>query len=508
MKMKMTVEKTLDINAHNYPFREAVIFEDARITYAGLNTRVNQKANAFLSLGVKKGTHVGTLFFNCMEVVESVFALLRIGAVVVPLNIRLSEKELAYIVDQSGVSILVFQDQLEELARKIKPVCTRVRLFVSSGRNPSPEFADLEKETLEQPGKNPGVALSGMDPATIIYTAGTTGRPKGVVSTHDNWMWAVLNYIIALNSRNDKSLTVFPLFHAAAFAALFVAMADGATQIFMREFNPAKVLEMIEKEKVTRLGNPPTVYRMLLQVPNISDYDLSSVLHLGSGSESIPDDTRNRLKKVFPNAGILENYGMTETCGGLTTRFESDTDTKPYSVGLPHFSVKIRVVDEQGLDVRTGETGEIIASGPNIMKEYYKNPEKTAEALRDGWLYTGDLGRYDEDGFLYIIERKHHMIISGGENIYPKEVEDVLFRHPKIAEAAVFGLPDEIWGERVCAAVVVKEGEKLESMEVIEFCKENLAGFKKPKAVFFVDTLPKSSIGKALRSELKKQFSG
>ena len=226
----------------------------------------------------------------------------------------------------------------------------------------------------------------------------------------------------------------------------------------MKDFNPQKVLETIEKEKITRLGNPPTVYRMLLQVPNIADYDLSSVLHLGSGSESIPDDTRNRLKKVFPNAGILENYGMTETCGGLTTRVEIDTDAKPYSVGLPHLSVKIRVVDDRGLDVKPGEIGEIIACGPNIMKEYYQNPEKTAEALRNGWLHTGDLGHFDQEGFLYIIERKHHMIISGGENIYPKEVEDVLFRHPKIAEAAVFGLPDAIWGEKVCAAVVVKQG--------------------------------------------------
>ena len=203
--MKMTVEKTLGINAHNHPFREAVVFEDARATFAGLNARVNQKANAFLSLGIKKGTHVGTLFFNCMEVVESVFALLRIGAVVVPLNIRLSPTELEYVVDQSDVSVLVFQDRLEEVARKIQPACTKVELFVSSGQNPSPEFIDLERKTLEQPNEYPGIELSGEDPATIIYTAGTTGRPKGVVSTHDNWMWAVVNYIVALNSRHDKS---------------------------------------------------------------------------------------------------------------------------------------------------------------------------------------------------------------------------------------------------------------------------------------------------------------
>jgi fatty-acyl-CoA synthase len=504
--MEMTVDKYLDINAHNFPQREAVVFEDARATFAELNARVNRKANAFHSLGVKKGTHVGTLFFNCMEAVESIYALLKIGAVVVPLNIRLASAEMEYVVQQSDVTALVFQDRLEELARKIMSTCPKINLFASSGNSPSDEFIDLEKKTLEQSSEDPGLELLGEDPATIIYTAGTTGRPKGVVCTHDNWMWAVVNYMVALNSRYDKSLTVFPLFHAAAFVGLFVSIAAGVTYVFLKDFNPQKVLEMIEKEKITRLGNPPTVYRMLLQVPNIADYDLSSVLHLGSGSESIPDDTRNRLKKVFPNAGILENYGMTETCGGLTTRDEIDTESKPYSVGLPHFSVKIRVVDDQGLDVQPGETGEIIACGPNIMKEYYQNPGKTREALQDGWLYTGDLGRFDQEGFLYIIERKHHMIISGGENIYPKEVEDVLFRHPKIAEAAVFGLPDDIWGEKVCAAVVVKAEQRLESAEVIDFCKENLAGYKKPKIVYFVEALPKSPIGKALRSELKKQF--
>jgi fatty-acyl-CoA synthase len=506
--MEMTVDKFIDINAHNFPHREAVVFEDARATFAELKARVNQKAKAFHSLGVKKGIHVGTLFSNCMEAVESIYALLKIGAVVVPLNIRLSSAELEYVVDQSDVTALVFHDRFEELVKKINPNCKKVKIFACSGKNPPAEFADLEKRTMEQSSEDPGVELSRDDPASIIYTAGTTGLPKGVVCTHDNWMWAVVNYMVALNSRQDKSLTVFPLFHAAAFVGLFVSIAAGVTYVFMKDFNPQKVLETIEKEKITRLGNPPTVYRMLLQVPNISDYNLSSVLHLGSGSESIPDDTRNRLKKVFPNAGILENYGMTETCGGLTTRDEIDTQTKPYSVGLPHLSVKIRVVDKQGFDVKPGEIGEIIACGPNIMKEYYKNPEKTREALINGWLHTGDLGHFDQEGFLYIIERKHHMIISGGENIYPKEVEDVLFRHPKIAEAAVFGLPDDIWGEKVCAAVVVKQGEGLESAEVIDFCKEKLAGFKKPKVVYFVEALPKSPIGKALRSELKKQFVG
>jgi len=303
-----------------------------------------------------------------------------------------------------------------------------------------------------------------------------------------------------------KSLTVYPLFHAGSIANLAGNIFAGYTLVILKAFDPVQMLQLIQEEKVNRLGNPPTVYKMILQQPDIEKYDLSSVRYLMSGSEVMPDATRNQLKKVFPNAGIIDNYGMTETCGGTTSRSEEYTEAKPYSVGLPPVSLRVRVVNEQGEDTAPGEVGEIIVRGPNVMQEYYKDPEKTAEALRNGWLYTQDLGRLDEDGFLYIVERKKNMIISGGENIYPKEVEDVLYRHPKIAEVAVYGAPDEVWGEKVCAAVVLKKGEQLTAEEVIEFSKQNLASFKKPKFVEFVDELPKSPIGKVLRTELKKRF--
>jgi acyl-CoA synthetase (AMP-forming)/AMP-acid ligase II len=220
----------------------------------------------------------------------------------------------------------------------------------------------------------------------------------------------------------------------------------------------------------------------------------------------MPDETRRRLMKTFTRAGIIEGYGMTETCGITTVRQKEYTDSKPYSVGLTPSIIQVRVVDEQGDEVAPNEIGEIIVRGPNVMKEYYKDPEKTAEALRDGWLWTHDLGRRDKEGFLYIIERKNDMIKSGGENIYPKEVEDILYRHPKIAEAAVFGVRDPVWGQNVFAAVVLKNGAKMRSEEVIQYCKENLASFKKPKHVEFVDSLPRSPIGKVLRSELRKRF--
>ena len=508
--MKMTLGSILDVNAHNYPNREAFIFKETRITYSELNSIVSKRANALFHLGVNKGDHIGTLFANCMEVVETILAIWKIGAVLVPLSFRLSPNELSYIIEHSEISMVVFQDKFEEIIKKIKPLVPNVKSFLFSGNTPSNEFIDFDLESNKQPNQMPKLEVEEDDTATILYTAGTTGKPKGVVATHANWVWACVNYLVALTKgkyQHGIGLTVFPLFHAGALGNLCAMLWGGVTSIFLEKFDPVRILEMIEKEKITRLGNPPTVYKMLLQVPNIKKYDLSSVKFLASGSEMMPDETRNQLKKIFPGAGIVENYGMTETCGGISTRREIFTDSKPYSVGLPHPFMKVRVVDNQGRSVAPGEAGEIIVSGPNIMKEYYKNPEQTAKTIRDGWLHTEDIGRFDEDGFLYVIERKHHMIISGGENIYPKEVEEILFKHPKIIEAAVFGLPDDIWGQKVCAAIVLKPGEQLSSEEVIEFCQDKLASFKKPKVIYFVETLPKSPIGKILRSVLKKQFS-
>ena len=382
--------------------------------------------------------------------------------------------------------MVIFQDKFEEIIKEIKPLVSNVKSFLFSGNTPLKEFIDFDSESNKQSNQMPKLEVEEDDIATILYTAGTTGKPKGVVATNANWVWACVNFLVALTKgkyQYDIGLTVFPLFHAAAIGNLLGGIYAGNTNIFLEKFDPIRILETIEQEKITRLGNPPTAYKMILQAPNIEKYDLSSVKFLMSGSEMMPDETRNQLKEVFPEAGIVENYGMTETCGGISTRREVFTDSKPYSVGLPHPFMKVRVVDNQGRNVAPGEAGEIIVSGPNIMMEYYKNPEQTAKTIRDGWLHTEDIGRFDEDGFLYVIERKHHMIISGGENIYPKEVEEILYKHPKIIEAAVFGLPDEIWGQKVCAAIVLKPGEQLSSDEVIEFCQEKIASFKKPKVV-------------------------
>ena len=505
--MEMTLGTILQITASKHPEREGLIFEDARASYSALNERVNQRANALLKMGISRKDHVATLAPNCMELVETIFAVWRIGAVLVPLNMRLSPGEMHYIIEHSDVTVLLFTDRFQETIHQIKPTLKKVRKFVSFNNPPSPGFDDFEVLTNGQGADVPPVGVIENDPATILYTSGTTGKPKGVVATHKNWVWACANASF-LKSQNApiKNLTVYPLFHAGSIINLCGSIFGGNPLVILKEFDPQIMLEQIQKEKVQRMGNPPTVYNMILQHPDIQKYDLSSVIYLNSGAEVMPNETRKRLSRVFVNAGFVDNYGMTETCGNTTSRSEEYTEAKPYSVGIPGITNQVRVVNSKGQDTTPGEVGEIIVRGPNVMQEYYKDPEKTAEAIRGGWLYTDDLGKMDEDGFLMIVERKKNMIISGGENIYPKEVEDVLYRHPKVVDAAVYGVPDKIWGEKVCAAIVLKAGEQMTVEEIIDFSKQNLASFKKPKFVEFIDALPRNTIGKVQRSELKQKF--
>lgn len=510
--MEMTISSIVDMNADKFPDSKAIIFEDARATYAQLGDRANQKANALLDLGVNRGDHVAVLATNCMELVETFLGIWRIGAVFIPLNFRLSPDELIYMVNHSDATSMIFLDKFEETVKRIRPSIEKIKKIMVIGENPSQEFIDFEAKTSSASTKHPSVEVNEEDVATILYTAGTTGKPKGVVATHKNWIWTCVGLRLISDESEEwwttrgKVLLAGPYFHAGGITNFIVHFFNRSPQVVLKQFNPVDALKWIEKEKVNRMQGVSTLYNMILQVPDIDKYDLSSIHTLGSGAETMPDETRNRLKKTFTKAGIMEGYGMTESCGFIAARKKQYTASKPYSVGLTPSTIQVRVVDEQGNEVASNEIGEIIVRGPNMMKEYYKDPGKTADALRDDWLWTHDLGRLDEEGFLYIIERKNDMIKSGGENIYPKEVEDALYRHPKISEAAVFGIPNPIWGQNVSAAVVLEQGEQMRAEEVIQFCQENLASFKKPKHVEFVDSLPRSPIGKVLRSELRKRF--
>jgi acyl-CoA synthetase (AMP-forming)/AMP-acid ligase II len=364
------------------------------------------------------------------------------------------------------------------------------------------EFGKIYKN---ESGEDVKTEIEEKDIAFILYTAGTTGRPKGVLLSHSNWIWTATNAALDADVQSgDRALLVFPLYHAGAILILTVNLYMGCSNVTTKSFDPERVMELIEKEKITRMAFPPTVWNFILQIPNLDRHDTSSVRYIGSGGESMPLETKKKLLKLFFNAGLGETYGMTEagTVSILNPKFAL---TKMASVGKTTVNSEIRLINSENKDVSAGEVGEILVRGPCVMAGYYKDHEATSHAIRDGWLHTGDFGRLDGDGFLYIVDRKKDMIITGGENVYPREIEEVLYRHPKILEAAVIGLPDPMWGEKIHAVVALKDGESLTEQEVINYAKENLSSFKKLKSIGFVDRLPRSPTGKVLKYVLRKR---
>lgn len=501
--MIINVPYFLRRNVHEYPHKIAVIFGEKRYSYKAFNERVNRLANALLQMGVSKGDKVAYLLPNCSEFAEISFALSKIGALSVPLNFRLKEEELQYIIDNSDSSFFFFSAQFRELVDKIIPRLRKVKKYLQVGGTQEYE------ETLAKasPGEPPIEVLED-DEHSIMYTSGTTGFPKGVVHTHKSRIWNSLNMLVDTGLRpTDIFAIITPLFHiAAGHTMLFSTIFIGGTVVILPTFSLPEFFATIAQEKITAFFAVPTMFQRMLDHPQFSAYDLSSVRLLFTGGAVTPPELKERIRKSFPGATLDDLMGLTE--GGPLTTFLPHRDAlrKPGSVGRAHFSQMVRVVNEKGEDVRGDEVGEIIVKGPAVMKEYYKNPEATAKALRDGWLYTGDLARVDEEGYQYLAVRRADLIISGGENIYPAEVERVLLLHPKVQEAAVIGVKDKEWGERVMAIVVLKPGEKAQEEEIIDFCKERLAGYKRPRQVAFVEELPKNQLGKVLYKELRDRF--
>jgi len=501
---KMTIPYLLKRGAFKHPDREAIVSEAGRWSYAQWEANANKRAWALNKQGIRKGDHVATIFLNGNEVLETYLALMKLGAVIVPLNVRFSPKELHYIVEHSDASALILSHEFESYIREIKEDLPKVKRYLKSGGETSGDMVSLEDIYQEESDQEPPVEIEEEDIACILYTAGTTGRPKGVLLSHRNCVWGAVNIACNVDLQSEyRVLMVFPLYHAAAFMILVSDLFVGCTNVTMRTFDPKRVMELIGEEKINRMTFPPTVWNFILQLPDLDQYDTKTVRALSSGAESMPLETKKKLLALFPNAGLGETYGMTESAATITTLHPKDVLRKMASVGKPFMNVEIRLVDEHDRDIAMGDAGEILARGPSIMVGYYKDPEATTRTLKGGWLHTGDLGRLDEEDFLSIVDRKKDMIITGGENIYPREIEEVLYTHPKILEAAVIGLADPSWGERIHAVVALKEGERLGEQEVIDYCKAHIASFKKPKSVEFVDRLPRSPAGKVLKRLLK-----
>ena len=494
------------------PRREAYVdsHADLRLTYAELNERSNRIANAFAAAGVRKGERVALLLMNSAEFMETYFGLAKIGAVIVPLNWRLVPDELEFILKDSGTTRLVFGEEFAEPVAELhgRGDRTDVRQWLQvDGGAETAWFAENYREFRDAgAATEPETGAADDDMLYIMYTSGTTGLPKGVVHTHNTSIWAILTIAVNCHYReDDRFLGALPMFHVGALTPFAVNVYQGATSVVMRSFEPLLAWQLLEREKITIGLMVPAMLNFMLQVPGFERFDRSNLRWIMTGAAPVPVALTKRYMDL--GIGVRQVYGLTETCGPACLMEAEDSLRKPDSTGKSFFHTSVRVVNERGEDCAPGEPGEVLVSGAHIMREYWNRPEASAEALVDGWLHTGDVAVMDEEGFVSIQDRIKDMIISGGENVYPAEIEKVLEAHPEIVEAAVIGQPSETWGESPLA-IVVRSSDTLGEGDVLGYCQGRLARFKQPRATVFVDEIPRNPSGKILKRILRKRYPG
>lgn len=511
--MKNNIGLFLTKRAHLSPKVDAYVDGDTRerCSFFELNERCNRTAHALLKSGVKPGDRVALLMMNSIEFVESFFAIAKIGAVAVPLNWRLVVGELSFILKDAGATTLIYGGQFANVVKELHDggeELTHVKTFIHVGGDDTrDDFAqDFEALLAESSTDEPKIGAAEDDLLYIMYTSGTTGLPKGAVHTHNTNIWACTTFAGTCDQYyKDRYLMALPLFHVGALAPLTSAVHQGVTCVVMPSFDPTKAWELIQDESVTSMLAVPAMLNFMLQSPAKDECDYSTVRWIMSGAAPVPVAFIEAYDKM--GIEIHQVYGLTETCGPACLILADDAIVKAGSTGKPFFHTDVRVVDADDNDVAPNVPGEVVVAGKHLMKEYWNRPEATAETIRNGWLYTGDVAVIDEEGFIYIQDRTKDMIISGGENVYPAEIENVILQHPDVAEVAVIGQPSEKWGESPFA-VVVKKNDSLTDIEVLGHCKGKLAPFKLPKAVAFIAEIPRNPTGKILKRILREEFPG
>lgn len=511
--MSLTLPEALGAAIGNFGSRPAIYSEDASLTWEAFGIRIARLSQVLNDLGVRRGDRFAIIAKNSHRVDEMKWAGFWAGAVPVPVNWRLAHREIAAVLEDCDARLVVVDPEHLPLVQRPEYVHWQGRILVLAERSEGtvPAVGDLIENALP---RSP-VACAGDDVAILFYTGGTTGRSKGVQITHGNLAINALQGGVALGPRqSDVYLHLTPMFHAAELLAT-PWFLTGAAHVYLPGFVPGQVLDTIERCRVTSMNIVPTMLIRLLGEPGFAQRDVSSVRTILFGSASMTADWVARVVRAFPEAQICSGYGLTETAPNATMLepellraavLEGRRPELVASVGKPLVGMSVRIADEAGNDVARGAAGEILMKGPNVMKGYLNRPEETAKALRDGWLHTGDFGHLDEDGNLYILDRIKDMVISGGENVYSAEVETVLAECDDIEEAAVFGIPDEVFGEAVCAAVVVKHGASASAERFSTFCRERMAAYKVPRLFAFVDVLPRTPIGKIAKGELRARF--
>lgn len=488
------------------PDRIGLIFEGRKFSYRECNARANRAAHAFARLGVKQGDRVGLLMANSSEFVDCFFGLAKLGAIVVPLNWRLTAPELAFIANDAGIDMLAYNTEYAQTVAAMRGSISATT-YIAVGDAPAGDLSYAELTTAASDAE-PDPAGHGDDALVLMFTSGTTGNPKGAVLTHDNLFYDSCTVQMSTDWRvGDRVLVALPLFHIGALIYVAIATHIGATTVLMKAFDPVGFLRSLQDQEVNSFLAVPAMLHFMLQAPTLPEVDLSSVRWALCGTAPVPVP----LIQSWARHGIAiqQVYGLTECSGGAAVLSSARALEKVGSTGLPMFHTDIRVVDARGGDTAPGEVGEIIIRGRHVMREYWNNPQATADTVRDGWLYTGDLGKLDADGYLYIVERKKDLIISGGENIYPAEVENVLSALPQCAEIAVIGIPDPDWGEAVCAVVRLVAGQSLTLEEIVAHCSGKLGKYKIPKRLVLTDEpLPRNPTGKLLKRVLRERHAG
>lgn len=486
--------------AENQPNKILCSYNGRDTTYGELYRKAKNLAGYFQTKGYQKEDIIALYLKNSEQFLISYYACQIGGFAVLPINIKLSPSEVDYILQHSETTALIYDDSFERIQDELQTPLVTFRTILQVGTS----FDRIIKDS-SIPFQQ--VKRSEQDTSVIFYTSGTTGKPKGVMLSAAN-VWAISEiWADSLEiTSDDRTHIVTPLFHCAASHAFATpTIQRGGTLVIEEAFSPTKTLETMEKEKVTIFFGVPAIYSILLNTPKLYESNLSSLRLFTYGAAPMPYELIKKIKNQFPNVKVQNLYGQTENSPGATTLTDDFALEKIGSVGKPLPHTEVKVVDEYGKELPQGVVGEIVVKGPQVMKGYLKNEIETKNTLKDGWMYSGDLGRFDEEGFLYIVDRKKDMMIRGGENVYPVEVEEVLYQMDEILEAAVVGLPHEVYGEVPKAYVVLKEGRTLTEEEIIQYCQKKLAKYKLPEEIEFLDTLPRNASGKVLKHVLRKK---
>jgi len=508
----MVIPDYLEKNARHYPNKTAVkVVGDRSCTFSELRERVYRLANGLLEMGLKKGDRVAILAENCFEYPEMYYGIGKAGGMAMPLNFRLAPPEVSHLTNESGARILIVQDRYADLVQSLKPELKDVEQYVCIGDTPD-GMLNYDGLLASAPATNPGIEIGMEDLFCLMHTGGTTGVPKLTMLTHRNLVNCAMVWIVECGfSYGDVFTIISPLSHVGASWPLFFNFILGNTFVILKRFDVDEMLKTIEQDRVTSTMWMSQLIPGIISHPDVvaKRYDLSSLRIILAGAAVLPEPYLRRLLELFPGIRVCNAGGQTE-CGVFTgMRLDEHLDRAPEkltSAGRVGINMQIKIVDENDNEVPPGVVGELCVRGEGVMQGYWNKPEESAWSLRGGWQHTGDICKVDEDGYLYYVDRKKDMIKTGGENVYSKEVEDVLYTHPAVAGATVIGVPNEKWGEAVKGLIVLKDGEKATSEDLIAHCRKYIAGFKCPKSVEFVDSLPRTSLGKIDKQKLREPY--